>query len=86
MEQKFTIFHSFDVSPKEAHTKLIDSLKPSDYVTHIYGEYWRLALVNKVNRDEKDVHCKFMHPHGYTENFYWPTRDDETYTPFSKIY
>ena len=26
-----------------------------------------------------------MHPHGYTEDFYWPTRDDETYVPFSKI-
>ena len=26
-----------------------------------------------------------MHPHGYTENFYWPTREDETYVPFNKI-
>ena len=26
-----------------------------------------------------------MHPHGYTEDFYWPTRDNETYVPFSKI-
>ena len=43
------------------------------------------TLVNEVNREEKDVYCKFMHPHGYTENFYWPTRDDETYFPFSKI-
>ena len=44
------------------------------------------TLVNEVNREEKDVHCKFMHPHGYTENFYWPTRDDETYFSFSKIF
>ena len=43
------------------------------------------TLVNEVNREEKDVHCKFMHPHGYTENFYWLTRDDKTYFPFSKI-
>ena len=26
-----------------------------------------------------------MHPHGCTENFYWPTRDDETYVLFGKI-
>ena len=85
MEEKSTIFYSFDFSPEEANTKLIDSLEPNDYVTCIYGEYWWLALVNEVNREEKDVHYKFMHPHGYTENFYWPIKDDENYVPFSKI-
>ena len=40
MEEKFTIFHSFDISPEEPHTKLIDPLKPNDYITCIYGEYW----------------------------------------------
>ena len=39
MDEKFTIFHSFDVSPEEAHRKLIDSLKPNDYITCICGEY-----------------------------------------------
>ena len=29
-----------DVSPEEAHTKLIDSLKPNGYITCIYREYW----------------------------------------------
>ena len=35
--------------------------------------------------DEKDFTCKFMHPHGHTETFHWPSRDDEAYIPFSKI-
>ena len=26
-----------------------------------------------------------MHQHGYIENLYWPTRDNETYVPFNKI-
>ena len=69
MEERFTIFHSFEVSPEEAHTKLIDSLKPNDYITCIYGEYWWLALANEINRKEKDVHCKFVHPNRYPENF-----------------
>ena len=47
-------------------------------------EYWWLALANEVNREEKYVSCKFMHPHGYTEYFYWPTRDDRPYVPSSK--
>lgn len=85
MEEKLTTFHAFHVSQEEAHAKLIYSLKTNDYITCIYGEYWSLALVNDVNREEKDVHCKFMHPHGYTENLYWPTRDNETYVPFNKI-
>ena len=85
IEEKFTTFHSFDVLPEEAHTKLIDSLKTNEYITCIYREYWSLALVNEVNREEKDIHCKFIHHNGYTENFYWPTREDETYVPFSKI-
>ena len=54
-------------------------------ISSICGEYWWLALVNEVNREEKGVHCKFMHPHGYTENFYWSTRDDENYVSFIKI-
>ena len=54
-------------------------------ISSICGEYWWLALVNEANREEKDVHCKFMHPHGYTENFYWSTRADETYVSFIKI-
>ena len=39
MEEKSTIFHSFDVSLEEAHTKLIDSLKPNDYM-HL----WRILV------------------------------------------
>ena len=35
--------------------------------------------------DEKDFTCKLMHPHGHTETFHWPSRDDEAYIPFSKI-
>ena len=63
MEEKLTTFHAFHVSQEEAHAKLIYSLKPNDYITCIYREYWSLALVNDVNREEKDVHCKFMHQH-----------------------
>ena len=72
--------------PEGAHSKLIDSLKPNDIITCICGEYWWLALVNEINREEKDVYCKFMHQHGYTENFYCPTRDDETYVSFTRYF
>ena len=35
--------------------------------------------------DGKDFTCKLMHPHGHTETFHWPSRDDEAYIPFRKI-
>ena len=84
-ENFFSISHSFQVTSEEATARVIESLKPSEYITCVYGNHWWLALVCEVNRDQRDVYCKFMHPHGYTENFYWPSRDDEVYVPFSKI-
>lgn len=85
VEGRFSVFHSFTVSPEEAYTRLISSLKPNDYITCQYGDHQWLALIGEVNHEEKDVFCKFMHPHGYTENFCWPARDDKAYIPFSKI-
>ena len=83
-ENRFSI-NSFSRLPEETHTQLISSIKLNDYVTCQYGDYWWLALVMDVNPDENDIIYKFMHPHGHTETFHWPSRDDEAYNLFSKI-
>ena len=77
IEDSFSVTHSFLMSPKEAQRSLISSCQ--------YGNFWWLALTSEINHDEKDVSCKFMHPHGYTKHFYWPARDDNAYVPFSMI-
>ena len=84
-EESFSVTHSFDKSDNELSSNLILSLKSNEYITCTYDNFWWLALITKVNHDEKDVTCKFMHPHGYAENFHWPSRDDNAYVPFSKI-
>ena len=84
-EIRFSINHSSSLPPEEAYEQLIASLKPNNYVTCQYGDYWWLALVMAANPEEKDFTCKFMHPYGHTETFYWPSTDDEAYIPFSKI-
>ena len=84
-EESFSVTHSFDISEEEVFSNLISSLKPNDYVTCQYDNFWWLALVSTINHDEKDVTCKFMHPHGHTETFYWPARDDIAHVPFSRI-
>ena len=42
-------------------------------------------LVDSIIVEEKDVTCKFMHPHGPTNNFQWPHGDDMGYVPFNRF-
>ena len=44
-----------------------------------------MALIVSVNTEEKDITCKFMHPHGPTNTFHWPQSDDMGYVPFNKV-
>ena len=63
------------------------TVKPNDYATVLFNGYWLFALVEVVNAEEKDVECKYMHPHGpvTNNNFHWPNRDDKGYVPFDKF-
>ena len=84
VETEYAITHSFLQTEQDAHDELIASLSQNDYITCVYGNFWWVAMVLKVDCEEKDALCSFMHPHGYSENFHWPTRD-QVYVPFSKI-
>ena len=53
--------------------------------TCIFDGIWWLVLVDLINVEEKDVTCKFMHPHGPTNNFHWLHTDDMGYVPFNKF-
>ena len=77
--------HTFSTMPAAAEIGRI--LKPNDYATVLYDGYWWIVLVNEVNEDQKDVTCKFMHPHGpVTENnFHWPRTNDLAWVPFNKF-
>ena len=44
-----------------------------------------MALIEKVNMEEKDITCKFLHPHGPSTLFHWPRNKDRGYIPFSKV-
>ena len=63
------------------------TLQPNDYATVLYDGYWWIVLVNEINEEQKDVTCKFMHPHGpVTENnFHWPRTNDLAWVPFNKF-
>ena len=55
--------HSFSALPTAGEIAL--KLKPNDYFC-----FWWLVLVDSINVEKKDVTCKFMHPHGPTNNFH----------------
>ena len=59
------------------------TLKPNDYATCIFDGFWWLVLVDLINLEEKGVTCKFMHPQGPTNNFYWSCTDNMGYAPFN---
>ena len=60
----------------------------SAYKSHItccFDEFWWLALINVVNKEEKDLTCMFLDPHGSLGQFHWPCGDDRRYVPLNKV-
>ena len=63
------IIHSFSKTPAPQNGTLLESLKCNDYITCCLDRFWWLALIEVVNKEEKDLTCKFHHPHGPSGQF-----------------
>ena len=50
------LHHSFEASDADIRNMLIETLKPIDYVTCIYGDHWWLAMVSQINV-KKRISC-----------------------------
>ena len=63
------------------------TIKPNDYATCLFNGYWWLVLVDTVHVEQKDITCKFMHPHSpvTNNNFHWPRTEDSGFVPFDKF-
>ncbi|GBM95481.1 hypothetical protein AVEN_213849-1 [Araneus ventricosus] len=66
---------------------ILQCLEPSlhNYATCVYEENWWIELVSELNKEEGDYKIAFMHPHGPSETFYWPERQDECPVPSQHI-
>ena len=71
--------HSFPGLPTAS--EIVLTLKP----TCFFDGFWWLVLVDSIDVAEKAVTCKFIHPHGPNNNFYWPHTDDMEYVPFNNF-
>ncbi|GBL77172.1 hypothetical protein AVEN_12796-1 [Araneus ventricosus] len=58
---------------------ILQRLEPSlhNCVACVYEESWWIELVSELNKEEGDNRIAFMHPHGPSETFYWPERQNE---------
>ena len=84
-DKTFSINYSFKNCHNLLQDDVIQTLKPMDYVSCVYDNFWWVGLVKLVNVEEKDVTIKFMKPHAPATTFYWPARDDIVEVPFDKI-
>ncbi|KAG1665912.1 ARL14 effector protein [Nymphon striatum] len=60
---------------------LHSSASPMDYVVCRYDDNWWIGIVQERNQEENDVLIYFMHPHGPSTRFQWPTREDICWVP-----
>ena len=54
-------------------------------LSHLNDGFWWLALIEVVNKKEKDFTCKFLHPHGPCRQFHRTRGDDSGYVPSNKV-
>ena len=81
-----TIFinHSFQDMPVPQN-EILESLKCNDYITCCFDVFQCLALIEVVNKEEKDLPCKFLHPHRPSGQFQWSHGHDRGYIPLNKV-
>ena len=63
----------------------IKNIKCFSYVSCIYDTFWWVGIVTKVNVHESDLKIEFLHPHGPTKTFSWPSVADKYLVPASNI-
>ena len=53
-----------------------ENVKALDFVSCYYDNYWWIGLILEKDDHQEDSHIKFMHPHGPSPSFVWPSFED----------
>ena len=68
------------------HTQInIQNLKQFTYISCKYDTFWWIGMIHETDELQQDVKVKFMHPHGPSMKFSWPSRDDFCWIPVANI-
>ena len=57
----------------------------SQFVSCRYDTFWWIGMIENIDENASDLKIKFLHPHGPSKSFYWPSRDDTCYVPITNI-
>ena len=82
------ILHTLFIKFSHQHSLIYNiwSLKFNDYITCCFNGFWWLALIEVVNKEEKHLTYKFLHPRGQSGQFHWSRGEDIEITyPYMKI-
>ena len=75
--------YSFDIQ----HEAQIDfeQCKLMTYVCCSYDGFWWIGMIKEMDRDNKEIKVHFMHPHGPSRSYFWPTRVDSCWVPMQNV-
>ena len=78
---------SFNITGENEEEKQVSLqlIRINDYLACRYDEQWWIRLVTDVSEEQQDVEVSFMHPHGPSRNFRWPTRADICWVAVNEI-
>lgn len=58
---------------------------PGKYVVCLYDRQWWIGNIRAISEEEQDVQVTFMHPHGPSQTYSWPRREDNCWVPLVHI-
>ena len=64
---------------------LVNDLTLHTFVACRYDSFWWIGVINKIDKEQNDVKIQFMHPHGPSKRFTWPSSDDVCWIPTANI-
>ena len=55
------------------------------YICCVYDSNWWIGHVIEVDFLENDIRINFLHPHGPSKYFHWPSHEDICWVPLSHV-
>ena len=65
---------SFNLYDKKSLELDLNIIKISKFVTCQYDAIWWIGMIQNID-EAGDILVKFLHPHGPSKSFYWPSQD-----------
>ena len=63
--------------PLEVEPPVQLEIKEQNFVCCLYDGFPWIGMVNEISEEFGDCHINFMHPHGPTKQFNWPSKADQ---------